>query len=218
MKRLLLLCALIATGTGCAVHPTSITTDPDGAFLSVNGNGIGAAPNQYTFDFGKSENYALKATKPGYFDEIINVNDKTPHDTGIHLALQQDASWMQTATTEANNTWLRIQVSPDLKSDGMWQKLVDTVTNRYSSLEQLDVASGYMRSVAVVKTYHHPIRGDFSIRTQFIGAVSQKEPLVYKVKIQSDRSDVPGQWQPYERVFKEDAQMVDELQTRIGSK
>jgi hypothetical protein len=42
--------------------------------------------------------------------------------------------------------------------------------------------------------------------------------LIYKVKILSDRSDASGQWQPYERVFKEDAQMVDELQTRIGAK
>jgi hypothetical protein len=30
--------------------------------------------------------------------------------------------------------------------------------------------------------------------------------------------ETSGSWQPFERVFKEDAQMVDELQTRLGTK
>jgi hypothetical protein len=218
MKYLLLLCATLC-GVGCAAHPTTITAEPDGVFISVNGTAVGQAPTAYTFDFGKLDAYEVKGTKTGYFDSAVTVNANTTlPPSGLHVALQQDSSWNETATTAANNTWLRIQISPDLQSEAMWQKLIDTVTNRYSSIEQMDVASGYLRSVMVIKTYHHPMGGDFRIRTQFTGAVASKEPLIYKVKIVSERSDAPGQWQPFERVFKEDAQMVDELQTRLGAK
>lgn len=45
-----------------------------------------------------------------------------------------------------------------------------------------------------------------------------QDPLIYKVKVIAERSDATAQWQPFERVFKEDAQMVDKLQTRLGAK
>jgi hypothetical protein len=212
--------AAMAMVVGCAAKPTAITAQPEGVFVSVNGQGVGNAPTNYTFDFGQRPSYVLKGTKTGFFDAELNV---TPDASGlkegrINLALQPDPAYRETTVTEANNKWLRIQVSPDVKPDSVWQKMIDTVTGRYVNLEQLDNASGYLRSVSVSKTYKHPVRGAFSIRTQFLAAIAQKEPLVYKVRIQSDISEAPGQWSPYDRVFTEDAQMLEELQSRLGLK
>ena len=43
---------------------------------------------------------------------------------------------------------------------------MDAVSSRYSNIEQLDAGSGYIRSAPVARTYKHPTKGDFVIRTQ----------------------------------------------------
>ena len=102
-------------------------------------------------------------------------------------------------------------------ADLVWQKLVDSVTSRYPSLEMIDNASGYMRSVYAVRKFKNP-RSEFQVRTRFICSISSKDPLVYKLKIESETADVRQDWSPYSRVFKEDAQLVEELQSRLGVK
>jgi hypothetical protein len=219
MTRFFMLLSLAVVSIGCAAHPTPITTEPDGALVSVNDVGVGQSPTAYTFQFLKTQSYAVSASKPGYFEAIYPlINANTPVGGGVHLVLQPDPSWSQTAATEADNTWVKIRVTPGMKPDAMWQKLVDTVTNRYSSIEQMDVSSGYIRTVPITKTFRNPLKGDFIIRTQFLGAMASREPLIYKVKILSERSDSPGRWAPYPRLFKEDSQMIEELQNRLGAK
>ena len=114
---------------------------------------------------------------------------------------------------------MRVEVSQRLLRDAMWQTLVDAVTSRYSNVEQMDAASGYIRSVPLTKIYKHPTTGgDYTIRTQFIGSIVSTQPLVFKFKIQSDFSDHPDHWTPFDRVFAGDQQLVEELQNRLGLK
>lgn len=212
------MCMVLCT-VGCATQPTTVTTDPAGAFVTVDGTGAGTSPLKYTFDFGKQPAYQVTATKPGFFDSSITL---TSNGAGINngvlsLALKADESFTQTTTTEATNRWVRIQVADSMKQDDVWQKLVDAVTSRYSSIEQMDNASGYMRSVPISRTFKNPTTGDFSIRTQFVGSVSSRSPLVYKMKIVAERSSADGHWVPFDRVFKGDAELFDELQTRLGT-
>lgn len=100
----------------------------------------------------------------------------------------------------------------------MWQILVDAVTNRYSNIEQMDPSSGYIRSAPITKTYPNALHGEYSIRTQFIGSIVSTDPLVYKMKIQSEYSDHPNQWIPFNRIFTADQQLIEELQNRLGLK
>ena len=204
---------------GCATQPTSVATDPSGAFISVDGTGVGTSPLKYTFDFNKQPAYQVTASKQGFFDSTITL---TSNGAGINngvlsLALKADESFTQTTTTEATNRWVRIQVADSMKQDDVWQKLVDAVTSRYSSIEQMDNSSGYLRSVPMARTFKSPAAGDFSIRTQFVGSVSSRSPLVYKMKIVAERSSGDGHWVPFDRVFKGDAELLDELQTRLGT-
>mgnify|MGYP001175619478 CR=1 FL=1 len=210
---------VVLGAVGCATQPTTVTTDPAGAFVAVDGTGAGTSPLKYTFDFGKQQAYQVTASKPGFFDSTITL---TSNGSGINngvlpLALKADESFTQTTTAEAANRWVRIQVADSMKQDDVWQKLVDAVTSRYSSIEQMDNTSGYMRSVPIARTFKHPTSGDFSIRTQFLGAVSSRSPLVYKVKIVAERSTADGHWVSFDRVFKGDAELLDELQTRLGA-
>jgi hypothetical protein len=203
---------------GCAAQPTTVTTNPAGAFVSVNGTGAGTSPLNYTFDFSKQPAYQVTATKPGFFDASVTVkSDGTGVNNGVlTVALQPDDAYSQTTTTEATNRWVRVETPQSMKQDDAWQKIVDSVTGRYSSIEQMDTSSGYIRSVPIIRTFKHPIYGEYRIRTQFVGAVSSRAPLTYKMKIMAEQSTANGQWIPYDRVFKEDAQLLDEMQSRLG--
>jgi hypothetical protein len=212
-------CLLMALAAGCATAPTEVISDPEGAFIKVNGTGLGGSPQNYTFDLNKLPVYQVTASKDGYFDCNVTVDANDPTQNGVlKLALQPDPSWQETTVSDATNRWLHVQISAGITQDEAWQKIIDSVTTRYASLEQLDSSSGYLRSTLISRTFKNPMTGDFTIRTQFLGAVASKEPLVYKMEIRAEQSTPSGDWVPYDRVFKEDAQLIDELQNRLGLK
>jgi len=152
--------------------------------------------------------------------------------TGCVSDAGRRAAFAVTTTSDAANNWLRVQVEPSIPPDVVWQKLVDSVTGNYPSLEMVDAASGYMRSVYNIKKFGQPNAPDeFIVRTRFICSISSKSPLVYKMKIESEWTApirvrgflqpdqvVQQDWTPYDRVFKQDAQLIEELQGRLGVK
>ena len=134
--------------------------------------------------------------------------------------MRQNPVWQETTTSRATNTWLRVQIDPAISQDASWQKIVDAVTTGYDSLEQLDPLSGYLRSTVQQRRWDlGDRRGPFFVRTQFLGSLSSKEPLIYKLKIKAEsRWGTIGDWQPYERVFGKDSDLIEELSNRLGLK
>jgi hypothetical protein len=213
--------AVVPAVTGCnSVVPISISSEPAGAFILVDGQNAGNAPMSHDFVLGAKYTYVVTASMTGYFPEEVVLSKRHPAIRAgeLRMVLLEDEAWKATTTSEATNNWLRIQIDPKLSQEAVWQKLVDAVTSAYSSLEQLDNTSGYIRSVATVSKFHGP-KGQFAVRTRFTGSISQKDPVVlYKLKIESEISWNGGDWSPYTRVFKVDAALIDELQSRLGSK
>ena len=97
---------------------------------------------------------------------------------------------------------------------------MDSVTTVYDSLEQLDPSSGYLRSAMRERRWDLGFRlGIYIIRTQLSGSIASLEPLIYKFKIKSEyRWSRSSNWDPYNRVFKVDAERVEELTNRLGIK
>ncbi len=213
---LVCLCAGLA---GCATPDTAIISQPPEALIAIDGANVGKTPLRHKFDFSQTRTSVVTASKEGYIDEQLVLDKKSAaiHDGQLSIFLNEDEAYKVTATSDAANNWLRVQVDPSLAPDVVWQKLVDSVTGRYPSLEMIDAASGYMRSVYTIKKFKGP-RGEYEIRTRFICSISSKTPLVYKIKIESEMSDGQQDWNPYDRVFKEDAQLIEELQGRLGIK
>ncbi|MCC6739961.1 MAG: PEGA domain-containing protein [Planctomycetia bacterium] len=205
---------------GCdSTRSILINSEPAGAFIQVDGQNAGNAPITQTFDFGAKYTFVVTGSMTGYFTEEVVLTKKHPavRTLEVKLVLQEDEAWKATTTSEATNAWLRIQVDPKLTSEQMWQKLIDAVTSAYSSLEQMDSSSGYIRSVATVRKFRSP-KGQISVRTRFTGSIAQKEPLLYKLKIEAEVSTNGSDWSPYSRVFKEDEALIEELQSRLGTK
>jgi hypothetical protein len=222
VRRIFLLC-VCASLSGCATPDTSIISQPPGALIAIDGVNVGTAPVQYKFDFRQTPTTVVVASKEGYISEQIALNSGSSAIQGNELAiyLAEDEAYKATSTSDAANNWLRVQVEPSLTPDVVWQKLVDSVTGRYSSLEMIDAASGYMRSVYTIKKFKGP-RGEFWVRTRFICSISSKTPLVYKMKIESETATEAASsqedWSPYDRVFKDDAQLIEEIQGRLSVK
>lgn len=215
-----LLVVLAPFATGCdATRQITISSEPPGAFIQIDGQNAGNAPISQTFDFGSKYTFVIAGSMSGYFTEEVVLTKRSPAvRTGdLRLVLAEDEAWKATTTSEATNAWLRIEIDPKLSVELMWQKLIDAVTGAYSSLEQMDSSSGYIRSLATVRKFRSP-KGQFSVRTRFTGSISQKTPLLYKLKIEAEVSTNGSDWSPYSRVFKEDEALIEELQSRIGSK
>jgi len=206
--------------TACSsVNSLTITSEPTGAMIQVDKNNLGETPISTRLDFSQNKQYVVTAMKAGYFPEERLLNEKSdPVKAGaLRLVLAEDEAWKVTTTSEATNNWLRIQVDSRLAETDVWQKLVDSVTSRYTSLEQLDNLSGYMRTIYQIRRFRGP-RAEFRVRTRFLCAIASKMPLVYKFRIEAEVSDPRGDWLPYTRVFKEDAALIEELQNRLGLK
>jgi hypothetical protein len=205
---------------GCShTYQVNITSEPQGAFIQIDGQNAGNAPITQSFDFGAKPSYIIAASLVGYFPEEVVLGAKSPpvRYGALRVVLMEDEAYKATTTCEATNAWLRIEISRELSAELVWQKLVDSVTSAYSSLEQMDSSSGYIRSVTTSRKFRGP-KGQFSVRTRFIGSIAQKEPLLYKLKIESEISMNGADWSPYSRVYKEDAALIDELQSRLGAK
>ena len=200
-----------------------INSNPPGANIRVGNDPIGRAPVEYKFNFSdRGRRYLIVATSPGYLDNVIRLDRNSPQfNSGIvEVAMESDPSWTSTAESEATNTWLRIQVNAGITHAEAWQKVIDSVTSVYDSLEQLDQSSGYLRSTAKIKEFESN-EGPIFVRTQLIGSIASTSPLTYKIKIQSKtrkKSESDQKWVDFDRVFSEDSVLVEELLSRLGLK
>lgn len=200
-----------------------INSNPPGANIRVGNDLIGRAPVEYKFNFSdRSRRYLIVASSPGYIDRVIRLDRNSPQfNSGIvEVTIESDPSWTSTAESEATNTWLRIQVNPRITHAEAWQKVIDSVTSVYDSLEQLDQSSGYLRSTAKIKEFESN-EGPIFVRTQLIGSIASTNPLTYKIKIQSKtrkKSESDQTWVDFDRVFAEDSVLVEELLSRLGLK
>ncbi len=214
----LLLVGMLAL-PGCQ-RTVTLMSNPLGARVMVDGDDFGTTPVNYRFDFGEKKSFSVVARKTGYHDLQREITEKTAGITEgmVVLELEMDERWSATATTQATNRWLRIPINSEFTQEQMWQRLIDSITGYYLSLEQLDSVSGYVRSAPSEQAFRDAQHDDTVVRTQLVGALASRDPLVYKVKIVAEQNTPSGRWQPFGRVFKADAELLEELMNRLGPK
>jgi len=207
--------------SGCATAPQQVNTTvqsyPAEAMITIDQAKLGKAPVQYHFDFSKKPQYTVTAHLEGHFDKQLQVNKQTQGIAKHQITIALDASeaWAATAPSDATNQWLQIRVNPEFSSEHVWRRMVDSATARYLELEQLNYESGYLRSIYVAKKFPSP-KGEFFVRTRFIAAISSQDPLIYKIKVTAEWAFKGGKWKPYNRIFKEDLAMVEDIRSRFG--
>ena len=204
--------------------PALITSGPGQARVEIEGVEVGLTPVEVGFDFeDRSRRHVVKLSKPGYFDAAVAVSEQSEglQSGVINVVLEENPAWRVTSESEATNRWLRIAIDPRIAYTSAWQRIIDSVTSVYDSLEQLDQQSGYLRSSPQIREFPKGPDGPFLVRTQFIGSISSQEPLTYKIKLVAQtrgKHESSESWAEFDRVFAQDTQLVEELQNRMGIK
>jgi hypothetical protein len=217
---LLLAASLLLTACG-AGSGTMITSQPSGATIRINQGNIGTTPVSHNFDFRNLPVQSVSATLQGYLEETIVLDKEHPRlrRGQLHLVLEQDEAFRMTVESEATNRWLRVQINSALTPEQAWQRVVDSVTTTYDSIEQMDQAAGYVRTSPKARVFQRGSRGNHMIRTYLVGAIASSDPLTYRFQIRSQVKPVNAPdhlLEDYNRIFPEDAQLIQELQMRLG--
>ena len=210
-------CAAVLCAFGCASPQKTIMSEPPGASVTVNDEPAGLTPLKYDFDFGKRIKYDVVVRKDGFIpgEQVVYSDTVLAQQAVLQFQLKHDPSWEDTTESEIANQWLDIQINPQIAPE-VWRRLIETVATRYR-VQTMDQTAGYIDTISILKTY--TVNGEsYSIRTSFIATIASTDPLVYKVKIISERSSAPDQWVPWHRVFNEDQKLIDQLQERLGIK
>ena len=215
------ICLLAVLLAGCATPvptpETRITTTPDEATITIDNQAHGVSPISYLFDFSGRDEYVIKAAKEGYFTETVVITPASisGEQPGLNIELQISPMWQSTTVSPATNEWMSLVVNPGIGAAEIWQRMVDATTKRFPELEEFDYNSGYIKSVLKGKRFDTP-RGEFRLRSRFIAAVADEEPLTYKIKLISEWTDKGVEWYPYNRVFIEDSLLIKELIDRFA--
>jgi hypothetical protein len=217
----MLLVTFIASG--CAqkpkVYDTAITTRPPGATVSIDGTKVQkVTPFSHIFDFSKNQEYSLLLQKDGYFQQEVVLNKAfvTKEDGQVEIRLEPSPLWQATTFAPATNNWVQILVGSELTPKVAWQLMVDAVIKRSFSIKEINYEAGYLQTQYTIKKFDSK-NGEFFLRCQMIITLVSVEPLIYRVKDVSEWSGNGVSWHPYNRIFTEHANMIEEIQGRLRS-
>lgn len=212
-----IICSCTLVGCGSSHKATTITTEPSGAFVSINGENLGASPRTHEFDFGRVAVFEIRASMPGYYDARKEVVSRSPgiREGVLRIVLEEDPAWTSTTTSEATNRWLSIPIDSSTSEQDIWNVMIHAVTRRYPEFQTLDPSALYMATVPISRSFHHPKDGNYVIRTTFF-ARRGSDSRVMDAMIRSEFIEPSGAVTPHGRVFKEDADIISELQARLG--
>lgn len=172
---------------------------------------------QKSVTFEKNPQYTILAKKEGYFNEeqSITNSDAVAKSGKFTITLYKSPMWWATTYSPATNQWINLVVNSEISNDDMWQRVIDAVTKRFTDLNNFDFKSGYLTTIVKIKSYETK-RGKFLLRSKFTATIMDKDPLTYRLKLDSQWSSGEGvTWNPYPRVFTEDAQLIKELMNRF---
>lgn len=219
---LFLMMAGVFALSACApktILETNVVTTPPGAIVTINEEEIiTPTPFKHVFDFNTNQEYELRVSKEGYFEEEFFVNKTLPSlkDGEVLIKLTRSPLWEATTFSQATNTWIQVLVGSEIDSKMAWQIMIDAVIKRSSNIKELNYESGYLQTKYTVRKFETK-NGEFLLRCQLIATLVSTEPLIYRIKDVSEWSGNGVQWHPYNRIFIEHQEMITEIQDRLRS-
>lgn len=216
----LLMVVFLFSGCAKTTLDTEIKTTPPGATVAIDGiKSPLVTPFTHPFDFTTGqEEYTLLFAKEGFFEQELVVNRSLPSlsDREISVSLTPSPLWEATTTSPATNNWVQVPVGADIDARNAWQIMIDAVIKRSSNVKELNYESGYLQTKYTVRKFETK-NGEFLLRCQLIATLVSSEPLIYRIKDVAEWSGNGVQWHPYNRIFHEHAEMITEIQDRLGS-
>lgn len=191
-----------------------ISSDAD-AQIYVNGSLVSSGKAEIKVT--KNSKVNVKVKKAGYISEERNYNNdgvsKLPKSEFI--TLQKDASFESSSTTDLANR--DVDIKTDKAEEDAWKKLSSIITGTFDVIEVTDKSTGYLRTAWAVKKF-----GPVTIRTRLVIKMGNENPLSYKVKIISERSETATsaredeKFETWDRLLRTYDNVIPEMQSRLA--
>ena len=160
----------------------------------------------------------VRAEKIGFLDETItfcNKKGSAKPPKSYYLKMRRDDAYDASVQTDIAN--IDIEIKTSLDELDAWKLMAQIITSYFDVIEVTDRETGYLRTSWVVQTFQQN-----TIRSRVIVKLGNSDPLVYKVKLVSEESRVPGTsvksdelYREWDRVLRKFENIVEELRVRL---
>lgn len=160
----------------------------------------------------------VKVEKVGYLIEIItfcNKKESSKPPKSYYCEMHRDDAYDASVSTDIANIDIEIKTSKDELA--AWKLLSQIITSYFDVIEVTDRETGYLRTSWVVQTFQQN-----TIRSRVIVKLGNSDPLVYKVKLVSEESRMPGTsvksdelFREWDRVLRKFENIAVEMRTRL---
>ena len=217
MRKLLGLFLVTILTTSLSIAGTETIKISSDADAQIFVNGALVSSGKAEIKVAKNSKVNVKVKKAGYITEERNYNNdgvmKLPKSEFI--TLQKDASFESSSTTDLANR--DVDIKTDKTEEDAWKKLSSIITNTFDVIEVTDKSTGYLRTAWAVKKF-----GPVTIRTRLVIKMGNENPLSYKVKIISERSETATsaredeKFETWDRLLRTYDNVITEMQSRLA--
>lgn len=226
MKKIVILFwILLGFQVGVNAQTKTIHVVPDNAKIYVNGQEVGTG--MYVIKFTHRDDFVqLKFEAPGYQTRNVRLMKNNPQKTLSYRLTQDEAALNSVGVGEGMdlaNKYFTVTCKKGLTEEVIWKRLMNIAINNFENVDVRDKEAGWIRTAWARTLFSNgqTVRTRLEIRLQTLGDGSEPS---YRVKITSeiaDKEECPNLgeecFQKYDRILKKYEQVVNELQTTVGS-
>lgn len=187
------------------------------AEIYINGKLIGKGSTVVTVP--SKDCVTVIAKKIGFLTEKIEFCNKkkmTSPPKTYYIEMRRDDAYDASIQTDIANVDIEIQAS-SMDKDTAWKLINQIVLSSIDVIEMTDKETGYLRTAWSLKTFSQS-----TVRTRIIIKEASTEPLVFKVKLISEASDLPlvsvksdELFKEWDRVLRSYSGVISEFQARV---
>lgn len=160
----------------------------------------------------------VRAEKVGFLTQTItfcNKKETAKPPKSYYIQMQRDDAYDASVQTDMAN--IDIEIKTSLEELEAWRLISQIITSYFDIIEVTDRETGYLRTSWVAHSYMQN-----TIRTRIIVKLGNSDPLVYRVKLVSEQSLVPGTsvkddeaFREWDRVLRKYENILEEMRTRL---
>jgi hypothetical protein len=164
----------------------------------------------------------LKFEAPGYITRTVKLFKNNPKKT-VSYELFVDEAMQNSIGAEEGvdlaNNYFTVVCKKGMTEDVIWKRLMNIAITNFEQVEVRDKAAGWIKTAWKKESFlYQTVRTRLEIQIQFTG----EDEIAYKVKISSELADndcgTNDQcFVKYDRVLKKYSEVIQELQTSLGS-
>lgn len=191
------------------------TSEPD-AQIYIDGKLMGSG--QVEVIVLSNSCVTVRAEKVGFLTLTINFCNKKGSAVppkSYYAQMTRDDAYDASVQTDIANIDIEIKTSKEELQ--AWKLLSQIITSYFDVIEVTDRETGYLRTSWVVQSFQQN-----TIRSRVIVKLGNSDPLVYKVKLVSEESRMPGTsvksdelFREWDRVLRKFENIQEELRSRL---